>query len=399
MGRTTDFNKLAKKEKERDDLLADFKELVLKGKIQLKDIFDALNEKDCRRVAKKVKKARIPKSITESEPNKIFTPIPSGSVIDLSDDEQSRSEPFSDSGEENTIDVLNKGINESDLIEGVDKYNYSTNKSMVTKENQKLERRVDPFNDAGKILGKRKGNPPSRASISMREADPIDVLPTDLIDRMNLLSYDEKAKNRKASLSKQGLTKEKLEPKVAKVEDLEVREKLRLEKDRAEIDAWRRTQKVPEPNMINPLNGECSDIWREWFDRRLKQIENWLVEDASIYSHLPPSQECEPPRNFEVLAADWNVFRKSEIEVQWDYEKYGPIMLTENMAYDGTKLFDPLNGKTWNNIIEVLETEVKKKFEAAYPGAGTEVFERNDGFFWSLLIQQWYDNVNVSHRS
>ena len=53
-------------------------------------------------------------------------------------------------------------------------------------------------------------------------------------------------------------------------------------------------------------------------------------------------------------------------------------------------------GKSWSNIVEVLETEVKKKYELLHPGTNFDVFETNQGFFWSRLLQQWYDNVNVS---
>lgn len=401
-----------RKEKDRDDLISEVKNSISKGEIQLKDIFDALNIKDCRRLAKKLKKVEV---VTREKGKKAYlTPIPSGANSDVDDIDNDdieylntdgqRSEPFPDS--ENEIsDVLNQGMNlENDSeIRGRDRSvdEYSTDRSIVTKENQHIERRVDPFNDKGKMIGKieKKGNPQSRAPIEMRGADPIKLYSEVMTQGLNQDPYDEKAKRRKASLLKMGLTKEKLEPKIVKSDDLEMRQKLKLEKERYEIDAWRRTQMVEEPNMVDANNGECSDTWRNWFNERMNQKSNWLVEDATIYSHLPPSQECQPPRGFEPDAADWNIFRKSEVQVPWDFEKYGPMMLTENMAYDGTRLYDPSNGKQWSNIIEFLESEVIRKYQTANPGASLEVFERNDGFFWSTILQQWYDTISVSHQS
>ena len=149
--------------------------------------------------------------------------------------------------------------------------------------------------------------------------------------------------------------------------------------------------------MVNKQNGQFSDEWKQWFDNRVEQMKSWLVEDAAKHSHLPSSVECDPPKGIELLAADWNVFRKSEVEVLWDYQKYGPMILGSNLAYDGKKLYNPLSGRTWSNIVEVLETEVKEKFGKMYPDANVDVFEMNDGFFWSTLLQQWYDNVNVSY--
>ena len=382
----TNSNVKQDKLKKSKKLCHELKALILDGDIQLKDILEVLIEKDCLEIAEKVKK-RLKTSL-ETIAEEEVTPNPSSGAIDLSDDENSRSEPFSDS-EGDTIDVLDKGINES---------NYSTERSMATKENQHIERRVDPFNDKDKMIGPKKGNPQSRAPITMRPADPIGLFSQTMVNDLNLMTYDEKAKERKNSLRREGLTKEKLEPKIARNEDLELRAKLKLEKEREEIDALRRILKIEEPNMINVVNGECSDIWREWFNKRLKQIEDWLCEDASVYKHLPPSRECNPPRNVEIPAADWNVLRKSEIQVPWDFEKYGPMMLTDEMAYDGSKLYDPLNGRQWSNIVEYLESQVKKNFETAYPGSSFEVFEKNDGFFWSTILQQWYDNINVSYK-
>ena len=380
----TNSNSKQEKLTKGKELCLKLKALIHDGTIHLEDIFEVLEGKEYPKANEKLKN-RVKSSLDTIVEEK-GAPAPSAGSIDLEDDENSRSEPFSDS-EGETVDVLN---------EGIDELNYSTDRSIVTKENQHVERRVDPFNDKNKMIGRKKGNPQSRAPITMRPADPIEPLSQVMADEMNKVTYDDKSKTRKASLLKEGLTKEKLEPKLAKDDDLNLREKLRLEKEREEIDAFRRTLKDEEPNMINVVNGECSELWRDWFNKRMKQIEDWLLEDATIYSHLTPSRECNPPRNVDIPAADWNVLRKSEIQVPWDFEKYGPIMLTDEMAYDGTRLYDPLNGRHWSNIIEYLESQVKKNFEAAYPGSSFEVFEKNDGFFWSTILQQWYDTINVS---
>ena len=402
-----------KKGKDRDGLVGELKLAILRGEIQIKDIFDALNDKDQRKVARKIKKSEDFNQ--KGKKDKICAPTPSGAISETESCEHSdrrddcdicdsRSDPFPDS-EDEIRDVLNEGINPEDL-NGSRRRDYSlddyaTNRSIVTRENQNIERRVDPFNDKGKMIGKitKKGNPPSRAPIQMRKADPLELYSETVALEMNQKSYDEKAKIRKASLLKMGLTKEKLEPKNATIDDLNMRQKLKLEKERFEIDAVRRTLKTEEPNVVNTSNGEWSDEWRSWFEMRFEQCESWLLEDASIYSHLPPSKECDLPRGYEHPAADWNVFRKSETQVPWDYEKYGPMMLTENLAYDGNKLYDPLTGKSWSNIIEVLESEVKRKYQLAHPNATMDVFEKNDGFFWSTILQQWYDGINVSHQS
>ena len=402
-----------KKARNRDDLVEDLKESILKGEIRIKDIFDALNVKDQRKIARKFRKNEDLNRKTNIGDD--LTPIPSGAPSDCEDCENceycedcdncdSRSDPFPES-EEDTKDVLNQGMNLDDTS-GSQKRDYSlddfaTERSIVTRENQNIERRIDPFNDKEKVIGKivKKGNPPSRAPIQMRMADPLKMHSEIMVQGMNQKNFDEKAKIRKASLLKKGLTKEKLEPKNATSNDLEIRNKLKLEKERLEIDAVRRTLKIGEPNVVNTSNGEWSDEWRDWFQRRLTQIEDWLLEDATVYRHLPPSRECEPPRGYEApTMADWNVFRKSEVQVPWDFEKYGPMMLTENMAYDGNRLYDPLNGRSWSNIVEVLESEVKRKYQAEHPEAPMDVFEKNDGYFWSTILQQWYDNVNVSLR-
>ena len=376
----TNYDSNLKKGKDKKRVIDDLKEMVIKGEIQLKDILDAINGNE--------------KEKTSQKKGVIEIPIPASGPTELEED-SSRSEPFSDSPrsdlEEEYGDVLNRGI----------MHEYSTERSVVTKENQHIERKVDPFMDKNKIVGGagRNGNPPSRAPIQMRPADNLELFSNEMTSGMNTRGFDEKLKNRKALLLREGLIKEKLEPKGPTSEDLELRQELRKEKERAEIDTRRRALKEPEPNMINTENGEWSDVWRNWFDRRLGQIEEWLLEDATTYNHLPPSVECEPPRGVKVLATDWNVIRRNEVEVAWDYEKYGPMRLTDNMAYDGTKLYNPITGRTWSNIIEVLETEVKKKYEALNPGTDFNVFEVNDGFFWSTLLQQWYDIINVSKTS
>ena len=376
----TNCDSSLKEGRDRKRVMDDLKDMISKGEIQLKDIFDVINGNE--------------KEKTSQKTSVIETPIPASGPIELEED-SSRSEPFSDSPrsdlEEESGDVLNQGI----------VHEYSTERSVVTKENQHIERRVDPFMDKDKMVGGagRSGNPPSRAPIQMRPADNLELFSNEMADGMNTRGFDEKLKNRKTLLLREDLTKEKLEPKGPTSEDLELRQELRKEKERAEIDTRRRALKEPEPNMIDTENGEWSDVWRNWFNRRLGQIEEWLLEDATTYNHLPPSVECEPPRGVKVLATDWNVIRRNEVEVTWDYEKYGPMRLTDNMAYDGTKLYNPITGRTWSNIIEVLETEVKEKYEALNPGTDFNVFEVNDGFFWSTLLQQWYDIINVSKTS
>ena len=122
------------------------------------------------------------------------------------------------------------------------------------------------------------------------------------------------------------------------------------------------------------------------------------MEDA-LNSDLEPSAECDPPRGLKTLMADdWNVFRSNEVKVNWDYEKYGPMVLTKDMAYDGTRLYNPINGQSWSNIVEHLEYLVKKSFAENFPDANHEydVFQANEGYFWSKLLQQWYDLIQVS---
>ena len=70
-------------------------------------------------------------------------------------------------------------------------------------------------------------------------------------------------------------------------------------------------------------------------------------------------------------------------------------MISDTMAYDGVKLYNPLNGRTWNNIVEVLESEVKRDYAMSH-GPNEDVFKKNDGYFWSILLQQWHDHCNVS---
>ena len=109
--------------------------------------------------------------------------------------------------------------------------------------------------------------------------------------------------------------------------------------------------------------------------------------------------ECNPPAGMKIIADDWRVMRKNETNVIWDYEKRGPIKLTHNMFYDGNKLFNPYNGRTWDNIIEHLAEQVKEDYErmAACPGPTMAPWEgENGGFFFSMLLQQWYDIINVS---
>ena len=95
------------------------------------------------------------------------------------------------------------------------------------------------------------------------------------------------------------------------------------------------------------------------------------------------------------MATDWHVLRKNEVQIKWDYEEYGAMMINDTMAYDGVKLYNPLNGRTWNNIVEVLESEVKRDYAMSH-GPNEDVFKKNDGYFWSILLQQWHDHCNVS---
>ena len=97
-----------------------------------------------------------------------------------------------------------------------------------------------------------------------------------------------------------------------------------------------------------------------------------------------------------LLAADWNVYRKSDRETPWNYGKDGPLSLRDDMVYDGVNLYNPRNGKTWNNIVEHLEEQVKRRWRERFPSSKKTPFDDNGGLFWCTILQQWYDILNVS---
>ena len=319
----------------------------------------------------------------------------SDSQRSLRDSEASRSDPFEDSDD----DVLNMALQDVSVSDN-EETRYSTEKSIVTKENQNQVRKIDPFNDAGKDIGRAYGyNPRSRAPIAMKEPGKMKSFAEVLVKGLNDMPYDDKVKQKKSDLRKTRLQHRDPEKvKIEKPSEETMMNRIQVQKDhkRELIDLERRRLKEPEPNFINPLNGECSENWRHWFNRRMEQISMWLVEDASSNFQLPPSRECDPPRGIHKAACDWKIFKKTEVEVQWNYDKYGPMIFNDKIAYDGEHLFNPASGRKWENFVEFLESEVKRKYREVFPNAETDVFEQNQGYFWSLLIQQWYDIISVS---
>ena len=378
----TGKSKLASKKTALDKL----RKVLMEDDLDIWDVVELIGEKEKSIKAKAQKNDKlgtIPENDVLKTPippkEDLKIPIPSAKPSDYED-------PFPSSEEEEA---------ESDILNQARSFNYSTDRSMVTVEDQDKIIKKDPFKDGNKKLGPRLGNPYSTAPMTMRKADPIKLYSEVMVEGLNKKSYVEKLELRRKDSLVQKLNGNL---DITTQRDVETDEKRRLndEYKRYAIDAKRREEKIPEPNMIDSSNGECSDAWKQWFERRLNQIKEWLIEDA--ISGLPPSKECEPPMGVSLLAADWNVFKKHEINVEWNYEKYGPMVLSDNMAYDGKNLYNPLNGRVWDNIIEHLEHEVKKSYLEIFPGSDYDVFDDNNGYFWSLILQQWYDIINVSNR-
>ena len=413
--------------------LLDLKDELLTSTSRLCKVFDSLNEKDSLLLLKKinafVKKPKksensASKEVQQNERFKstVIAPVPAAKPVnpmDFSQEEfdayeprhkhtdSSLSEPFSNSDSDDLNEAINYGdeeFAEMEIVNSIrirdrfgDKDDFLTDKSIVTKHNLNVPKRIDPFKDEGKILGRYpfQANPYSNAPSGFKKLETIQELDGPLVSKLNSDGYDNKATWRLNELTKIGLKKDKLELKVPNTDVCTERERLDNEYKRYLIDLDRRAQKIPEPNMINTTNGECSDEWRNWFQHRLDQMEAWLVEDAINY-HLPPSLECDPPAGLKFLAADWNCFRKNEIEIPWDFNNDGPMVLKDDMAFDGTKLYNPLNGKVWNNIVEHLEDQVKRRWRERFPGSRRNPFDDNGGLFWSQIMQQWYDLLNVS---
>lgn len=320
-----------KKKTNNVSYVQEVREALRVGTFTLKDILDALNEKECKKMFKKWRKSQnsndaLMPSAGRTDPEQPFSDTSSS----LSEIEE---------GDEN--DVLNEGMNLADLSSTIrsrmnDELEYSTDRSIVRKVDQHFEKRVDPFGDKGKIIGPKNpaGNPVARAPIGMKPAQTIDQLPKALVDQMNKTSYNEKLESRKKMLRNEGLLHEKLDPPKPTQDDFAHRIFLEEDYKRELVDATRRELKMPEPNMINPENGECDQGWRDWFENRMQQIREWLIEDATIYSHLRPSCECDPPKGLNKMAADWHTLRKNEVQIKWDYEEYGAMMLSDTMAYD-----------------------------------------------------------------
>ena len=431
----------SKTKKMKKSRLLDLKDDLLASTNQLCKVFDALNEKDGLLLLNKInsfvtRTKKLEKTKTEENKNKNklnksatnTTPMPSAKPTNPMDFNQEEFDghkprkfrsamwtpPFSSSSDTDStpeIDDLNVAINvgedeysEESIVRNIrirdrfgDKDDFITDKSIVTKQNLNIPRRVDPFKDKGKLIGKYpfQSNPYSNVPVEPIRTDPIKKYSEAVAGNLNRDDYDSKYKWRKVELSKLGLDKNKLELRKPFEADLNERERLNNEYKRYLIDLDRRAQKIPEPNMINTTNGECSDEWRNWFQHRMEQMECWLVEDAINY-HLPPSKECDPPMGVSLLAADWNVYRKTEIDIPWNYTEHGPLVLRDDMAYDGTKLFNPRNGKTWSNIVEHLEDQVKRRWLHRFPDSNRNPFDDKGGLFWCQILQQWYDIVNVS---
>ena len=416
--------------------LLDLKDDLLQSTNQICKIFDSLDEKDGLLLLNKInlfvtksKEKTLDKLKKKTTKTTTSAPIPSAKPMDFNQEEfekyepkkyrnaydSSRSEPFSSDpdSEENEMEVdLNNAINledgeeysEESIVRSIrirdrfgDKDDFLTDKSIVTKQNLHIPRRVDPFKDAGKLIGKFpfQTNPYSSVPIETKRNEPIKKYSDAVASNLNKDDYDAKQKWRSLELSRLGLAKDKIELKNPNEDVLTERDRLNNEYKRYLIDLERRALKVPEPNMIDTTNGECSAAWRSWFQNRIEQMECWLVEDAINY-HLPPSKECDPPMGLSLLAADWNIFRKSEVDVPWNFSEQGPLFLSEDMAYDGDKLYDPRNGRTWSNIVEHLEDQVRKRWLNKFPNSRRNPFDENGGLFWCQILQQWYDLLSVS---
>ena len=423
-----------KNKKMRKARLLDLKDDLLSSTNKICKLFDALNEKDGLLLLKKINTFVVESKKQKKESTvKKEAPVPSAKPSNPMDFNQkefdeytprkyrspmdsSHSEPFtvSDSESEQEIDSddFNNAINmgedeeysELEIVKNIrirdrfgDKDDFITDKSIVTKQNLNIPKRIDPFKDAGKLLGRYpfQANSYSKASDGFKKLDPIQEHGETITSALNSADYEAKHKWRMNELKELGILKDKLQLKAPNSDVYTERERLDNEYKRYLIDLDRRALKQPEPNMIDTTNGECSEIWRQWFQNRMDQMENWLVEDAINY-HLPPSMECEPPTGLKLLTADWNVFKKSEIDVPWNFTKYGPLVLRDDMVYDGDKLYNPTNGKTWNNIVEHLEDQVKKRWRDQFPESRRNPFDDNGGLFWCQILQQWYDIVSVS---
>ena len=368
--------------------------LALKnGEIPWETLLSALSDKECHKIDRKIRKQEREKAKSDKKADDFLlrklrqlktVPTPAARPND---------DPFGDSSE-----ISSETSSDGTLNRAVDVNIWSTERSMVTIHEQHTVKKVDPFRDEGKDIGPcvLTGNPYSSVSDEMSPADPIPLYSEAVANSMNSKTYQEKLRERKINLRNEKLS-EDLDVKEPTQADLKERVRLQNEYKRYRIDLLRRREKIPEPNMINPENGEVDNKWVDWFQNRIDQMEAWLVEDA-MNPDLPPSSECDPPRGVKtLLTADWNVFKSSEVKVKWNFEKYGPMILTKEMAYDGKRLYNPINGQTWSNIVEHLEYLVKKTYAKNFENRiNYDVFQANDGYFWSHLLQQYYDLVKVS---
>ena len=274
---------IGKKKKNNSNYINEVREAFCKGLFSMKDILDTLDEKDCKKLFKKWKK--------NQKTHDVLTP--SAGRTDPEQPFSDTSSSLSEIDENDENDVLNEGMNISNISDTLrarvnDESDYTTNKSIVRKEDQHFEKRVDPFEDRGKIIGPKdpNGNPIAKAPIGMKPAQKIEPLPKRMVDSMNKTSYNEKLEKRRKWLRSQKLLQESLEPAKPTQDDFSHRTFLEEDHQREVVDADRREQKLPEPNMINPTNGECDQGWRDWFEMRMQQIREWLIQDATIYSHL-----------------------------------------------------------------------------------------------------------------
>ena len=315
-----DMKNVAKKTK-----LLDLKKELLKDHDRIQNIFDDLDEKNALILLKKINafisKPNKGKNGQQTTTTKLetttgmITPTPSAKPIGPMDFDQeefdnykpgpapgstsseiseSNTEPFPSSEHESimeesdsnaeVVDDLNEAINlgEEDLMDDTivrsirvrdrfgDKDDFINDKSIVTRQNLHIPKTVDPFKDGNKVLGKFpfQRNPYSNAPL-LTESSQITKLPENLTKQLNEDDYDAKAKWRAGELMKMGLYKDKLELKNATSEVLNERERLKNEYKRYVIDRKRREEKEPEPNMIDTTTGECSQVWRDWFQRRM----------------------------------------------------------------------------------------------------------------------------------
>ena len=391
-----------KNEAHKKHKVAELKKAMMKGEIPWETVLSALSDKDFGKIGRMVKKMdlnkndALNKSKTLDENEK--KPVDDAQRLDVLNPSAGiqSEEPFPSSSSSSSEANSNDYEYDDVLNRALDAHVWCTDRSIVTIHDHEAEMKVDPFRDAGRDIGPNRNqrNPYSTVSDEMKPADPILRYSEVLTEGLNKKSYNEKLQLRKSLIIREKLS-EIPDALIMREEDKAERTALENEYKRYMIDLKRKEAKLPEPNMIDPRNGECSNEWRLWFENRIEQIREWLLEDA-INHELPPSIECNPPRGLKLLGADWNVFREGEIKVKWDYEKYGPMVLTEDMAYDGKKLYNPSTGQSWTNIVEHLEHLVKVSYLKSFPNTKYDVFKANEGYFWSQLLQQWYDIVNVS---